>query len=181
MRSLYFTTSYDEGATVSNKGDVKGIRDNLPEKYHKQSNNTLRTLVFGYAVHPKEAKSKLFPCRNLVASISSVYIGKNKEMLTVASHLHNAFNIAVKTLGNDKEVIIIEGLGIDATEEETETLINNLYGIIKNEAKRYYDISDDIVIAWLVNNADISIFNNHCSNVNYSYKLIESKDCILMY
>lgn len=146
MSNLYFKSSFGAGAIVTN-GQVKNALSDLPDKYRDRYNKEFSILVFGEGVDPRTAKSKVFPCRNLIANIVCTFISDSDSCLyekCVSDSVE-----AVKSVSNNDSfsLVMIRDILFDATEDETRDIFSNLYSMIESVVKDNFSINKDLVIS----------------------------------
>ena len=133
MSSLYFTTSFGSGKSI-----VKNIVTKFPgttiDLGEGLQDTSFSTLVFGDAINPKDAKSKLFLCRDLISNIYGSYIGKYRGNVS-SRHIDVACGVVDSWFGglDKKEVVIIDNTSFDCSDTEIDNVIANLYLIISSE------------------------------------------------
>ena len=167
MDNLYVRTSYGAGNFVKGKGIISS-------ELREFSENKFETLVWGTSVDPLKAKSSLFPCRDIIASISGLYIGKNRGNLP-ASHLDEACRIADYD-GEVKDLIIVDFMSVDDSIIDTvkTMLVNNLFYIIENEVKTHFNTSDNVVICIM----DYDDIKSHITSLEVTFE--ELDDCLIL-
>lgn len=157
MSNLYYTTNYGAG-TVIIDGKVQEMPEQLRESYSKVFN----IQVFGDAINPKDAKSPLFTCRNLLANIHCEYVGTDRSDKAIReAHISEACYRADHLNTEDtKELVLINCITFDASNEELAEIIKYLYDIIVNETMKTYGSSDSIVIYWDLSEEEAEVIKN---------------------
>ena len=145
MSNLYFKASFGAGAIVTN-GQVKNALSDLPDKYRDRYNKEFSILVFGDGVDPRTAKSKVFPCRNLIANIVCTFINDSDSCFyekCVSDSVE-----AVKSVSNNDSfsLVMVRDILFDATEDETRDIFSNLYSMIGSVVKDNFNTNKDLVV-----------------------------------
>lgn len=154
MSNLIYRTSYGLSTGVVN-GQIE-VEDTTLKIVKERYKNNFEIQVFGHDIHPKEARSPLFRCRNLVANIGCVYIGQDRSSV-IAAHLDEACNIVKDT---NKDLVVIECVTFDTGCEEVSEVLNALYNIVANEAKTHFG-AIDVVVYWDLNDCEIEIVKDN--------------------
>lgn len=174
MKDLCYRTSYGMANTVLDGKVINKIDEVLRDRYK----NTFNIQVYGHAILPNEAHSTLFRCRNLVANMCCVYIGRDEDNV-IAAHLSEAWYM---TRDIDKELVVIEGIRFDTSCEEIPEVLKALYNIVTYEVKEHYNASD-VVVYWALDDSELEIVKNNtnwCSDgtlkiedCNFGYVILE--------
>lgn len=161
MNNLYFRSSFGRGTTLDETGSIQPI-----SIFRGFDDFEFETKVWGRGINPREAKSELYPCRNLLANISGVYVGKNRGNLP-AAHLDDACKSVDKD-GVVKDLVIIEHIGVDTSSEpyDIAMLYANIYEIVSYEIMHNYATSKNLVICLL----DCDGFKSTPISSNVKYK-----------
>ena len=156
MKNLYYQTSYGVGNLVMKDG-VFPCNHDYPEDLQKEGENEFTIYTFGHDINPEDAKSPLFRCRDLIATIHGTYIGKRRELLR-ACHYETACTLADECFSSVKELVVVDMCVDESTDKENlRSLYSNLYRIVTAEVKKQYKVSEDIVIGLFVNNDELRL------------------------
>ncbi len=181
METLYYQTSFGVGSYVTDAGEVKSCNHDFPERLKEDGNKEFTIFAFGHDINPEEAKSPLFRCRNMIAVLNCFYVGKDRGNMR-AGHLDTACSFTDKLFNNckSKELVVIQGLGIDADDEDARNLFKSLYSIVCNETKKQFNATDDIVVCLFVNDEDMK-YIKELDSWGSAFNINEETGAILMY
>lgn len=151
MSNLYYTVSYGAGTSI-----INGKVEELPKELKKAVEKGLNIQVFGDVIHPNNAKSPFFKCRNLLAVIGCEYIGTDRDDKSIReAHVSEACNI-VDSLGNGKvkDLVIVNYITFDKSNEELSEALKYLYEIVTSATKEKFNSSDNVTVYWDLNDEE---------------------------
>lgn len=179
MGVLYYQTSLGVGNYVNDEGDIMSCNNDLPKRL-KDDNKEFTIFTFGHDINPKDAKSPLFRCRNMIAVLNCFYVGKDRGNMR-AGHLDTACSLTDKLFNNckSKELVVVQGLGIDADDEDAKNLFESLYSIVYTETKKLFNATD-IVICLFVNDSAMKYIKG-LNSLGSAFNIDEDNGAILLY
>lgn len=179
---LYYQSAFGVGNIVS-KGTVVQMDYDSSERVRKQRDNEFTLVIFGTMLEDmNNAKSDLFPFRNLISRASCEYIGKYDDN-SASCYSDVAYRVAKKYIEdiNEKDLVIIRELKFDkfVSEDEKRMVLESLYYMTSLEAMNHYKATNDVVICLLLDDEFYKykeVFDWNCN-----YKLDENTSSVLLY